>query len=257
MRVLLTGATGGIGSALAHALVGDGHAVLLQGRNEERLRALGETFPESACEYVVGDLTDSAQREHVVAAAAEFGVDTLCNNAGINQFAAFADTDVEHLITTNVTATLLLTQSLLPLLMQREAPRLLLIGSAFGAIGFPGYSAYCASKFALRGFAEALAREYADTALRVHYLAPRATATTMNDARVTALNEDLGTATDTPDSVAAQVMQALRQDRRRLQLGSTEALQARINAIAPGIVDRALRGKLPRIKKYFKETAHA
>jgi short-subunit dehydrogenase len=257
MRILLTGASGGIGSALAHALAHDGHALLLQGRSLERLDILRAELAGEGHACVAGDLRSRDDRERVVATATEFGVDTLCNNAGINQFSAFPETAIAALIDTNVTATLELTQAMLPGLLTRKAPRVVFIGSAFGAIGFPGYSAYCASKFALRGFAEALAREYADSALHVHYFAPRATETAMNDRRVTAMNRALGTSVDTPESVARQVLAAIKRDRPRLQLGSAEAFQVRLNALAPAIVDRALRGKLATIQKYLKETSHA
>jgi hypothetical protein len=79
----------------------------------------------------------------------------------------------------------------------------------------------------------------------------------MNDTRVTRMNAELGTVTDLPEAVAAQVLAALRSDRRRMQLGRAESLQSRLNALLPGIVDRALLGKLPVIRKYLEETQHA
>lgn len=253
MRVLITGASGGIGAALARALAAEGHFLLLQGRDEERLRALQFTLPESQCQIALADLTVEEDRQRLCNTAIAFGIDVLCNNAGINQFGAFTSTDVARIVEVNVTATMQLTQELLPQLLQQPQPRLIIIGSAFGAIGFPGYTAYCASKFALRGFAESLSRECADSPLRVYYLSPRATATTMNSSRVNALNESLGTATDTPEVVAERVLQALAGDVRRRQIGAVEAFQSTLNAIAPSIVDRALRGKLNTIKKHFKE----
>ena len=257
MRILLTGASGGIGTALATAFADAGHTLVLQGRDERRLGQLRESLANVDCVTVDADLTVHGDRQRVLDAAKTHGIDTLCNTAGINQFGAFAACDVARLIEVNVTATLLLTQALLPHLLEQASPRVVVIGSAFGAIGFPGYAAYCASKFALRGFAESLSREFADTALRVHYISPRATATSMNDARVTALNEELGTNTDTPDTVAAHVLRTLARDRRRRQIGAPEALQSSLNAIAPSIVDRALRSRLPTIKRYFEEVDHA
>lgn len=253
MRILLTGASGGIGAALARAFAAKGHFLLLQGRDETRLKALRDSLPRSACQLVLADLTLQDDRQRLCAAAVAHGVDTLCNNAGINQFGAFVESDIDRIIKVNVTATLLLTQELLPHLLLQTTPRLVIIGSAFGAIGFPGYTAYCTSKFALRGFAESLSREYADSALRVHYISPRATATAMNSPRVNALNAALGTTTDSPEVVAGRVLDALSRDTRRRQIGTTEALQSSLNAIAPSIVDRALRGKLPLIKQHFKE----
>ncbi|MDP5053466.1 MAG: SDR family oxidoreductase [Congregibacter sp.] len=257
MRILLTGATGGIGSALAKAFAANGHAVLLQARNQGRLDALAADIGDSRnLSTISADITDANGRERICEAAARFAVDTLCNNAGINQFAAFDQTDIEKMINTNVTATMMLTQAMLPILLENQSPRVIVIGSAFGAIGFPGYTAYCASKFALKGFAESLAREYEPDNLSVHYFAPRATATSMNDDRVTQMNKEMGTATDTPDQVAKQVLAALKNNRPRLQLGATERLQTRLNALLPSVVDSALRGKLPIIKKYLSESHH-
>lgn len=256
MRILLTGATGGIGSALAHALVGDGHNVLLQGRNEARLAALAKEIGSVDCDIVIGDLNHTDDRAGVVAAAQRFNVDTLINNAGVNQFGPFAASGIEAIISTNVTSTLALTQAMLATLLESAEPRVLFVGSAFGAIGFPGYATYCASKFALRGFAEALAREYADTNLHVHYFAPRATATNMNDRHAAAMNAELGTAVDRPEQVAARIVSALHKDQRRLQIGFTEALQIRLNYLAPGVVDGALKQQLGTIKKHFEENDH-
>ena len=76
------------------------------------------------------------------------------------------------------------------------------VGSIMGYLGYPGHAAYCASKFALRGFSEALRRELADSPVRVLYLAPRATRTAMNGAGICALNAELGVAMDEPAAVA-------------------------------------------------------
>lgn len=254
MRILLTGATGGIGSALARVFAADGAHLLLQGRNQERLDALVCELGDDRCLAVSADLTRAEDCARLIDAASGFDVDTLCNNAGINSFSSFANTDIAALINTNVTATLTLTQGLLPQLMSTSAPRVITIGSAFGSIGYPGYATYCASKFALRGFSEALQREYADTALEVFYLAPRATATPMNDARIDAMNHDLGNSTDSPETVAKAVLGALHKGRHRLQIGgSKEALQVHLNSILPGLVDRAISKQLPTIKQYLAD----
>jgi len=102
------------------------------------------------------------------------------------------------MINTNVTATILLTQQVLPFL-NKDCGRILIIGSSFGALGFPGFAAYCASKFALRGFAEALRRELADSKIQVAHLAPRATNTRLNSDAVVELNDVLGNSVDEPE----------------------------------------------------------
>lgn len=258
MKILLTGATGGIGQALAKALAADGDYLLLQGRNRQRLEQLEKALGAEHCTTVVADLNNPQDREALVERAGEVGVDCLCNNAGINSFGPFSDVDVSGIIETNLSSTLLLTQALLPQLLSRDSARIVNIGSAFGAIGFPGYAVYCATKYALRGFSEALSRELADTGVRVHYFAPRATSTAMNAGSADALNQELGVSSDTPETVAKRILKALKSDRRRLQIGRKEALQTRVNALLPGMVDRAISDQLSTIKSHYpKETSHA
>jgi short-subunit dehydrogenase len=104
-----------------------------------------------------------------------FEVNVLINNAGVSQFKLFeqaSESDISDIITTNTIAPMQLTQALLPLLKQYDKAQIINMGSTYGSIGFPGYTAYCASKFALRGFSQTLSRELADSNIRVKYLAP-------------------------------------------------------------------------------------
>jgi short-subunit dehydrogenase len=119
-----------------------------------------------------------------------------------------------------------------------------------GYLGYPGHAAYCASKFALRGFSEALRRELADGPVRVLYLAPRATRTAMNGAEVCALNAELGVAMDEPATVARELVAALRGSSPERLLGLPERLFARLNQLVPALVDRALRRQLPIIRRH-------
>ena len=126
------------------------------------------------------------------------------------------------------------------------------LGSTFGSIGYPGFSAYCASKFALRGFSEALRRELADTEMKVLYIAPRATRTSMNSAQVVAMNDELNVAMDDPLEVADQVAQAIIREREELYLGWPEKLFVRLNSLLPRVVDQALRKQLPIIQRFAR-----
>jgi len=130
------------------------------------------------------------------------------------------------------------------------------IGSTFGSIGYPGFSVYCATKFALRGFSEALRRELADTNVGVLYLAPRATRTEMNNAAVEAMNAELQVNMDSPELVAERLVQALDADLREVHLGFPERLFVRLNGILPRLVDKALRRQLPTIQHYATPAAH-
>lgn len=127
------------------------------------------------------------------------------------------------------------------------------LGSTFGSIGYPGFATYCASKFALRGFSEALRRELADTPIKVLYIAPRATRTGMNTQSVVALNDELNVAMDDPKTVAAQIAAALQYEHELLYLGWPEKFFVRLNSLLPGIVDRALRKQLPVVQRFARQ----
>ena len=240
-RVLLTGATGGIGSALAARLKAEGCQLLAQGRST-RIEATA---------FVQADLSREEDLERLATAACEFNANVLINNCGINQFSEFERADIARLVDVNVKAPMLLTQRLLPHLKSQPEAVILNVGSTFGQIGFPGYVAYCATKHAIKGFSEALRRELIDSTVHVQYVSPRATRTGMNSAVVNELNTALGTASDDPDYLAARIVEMLKNGRSRLQMGRAENLQVKINSIFPTIVDSALTGQLPTIRDHF------
>jgi len=206
---------------------------------------------------VIADLTSSAGREAVLRAAEAVpgGIDLLVNNAGAGEFAWLADQDeamLERIVSVNVLAPMQLTRLLLPMLLSQRAARIVNVGSIFGYLGYPGHAAYCASKFALRGFSEALRRELADTGVRVAYFAPRATRTGMNSAALCELNARLGVAMDEPAAVAEALADLLRRPGRERLLGMPERLFARLNQVVPGLIDRALRRQLPLIRRHAR-----
>lgn len=252
-RALITGASGGIGHALAARLCAEGAHLLLVARRVALPEALARQYPGQVS-VVSADLGSREGRERVLAAARAFGgLNCVVNAAGINQFALLEDQDdaaLESLVAINLTAMMQLTRLLLPLLRQAPDALLVNVGSTFGSIGFPGFAAYCASKFAVRGFSEALRRELADSRVKVLYIAPRATRTDMNAAPVVAMNVALKVAMDAPDTVAAQIAGALRREREELYLGWPEKLFARLNGLLPRLVDQALRKQLPVVKRF-------
>lgn len=254
-RILLTGATGGIGQQLAEHLSRGGARLLLVGRQAERLEQLVGRCHGRA-EGVCADITERAGRETVVQAARRLGgINLLINAAGVNHFSLLDQHDedaIAALVQLNVTATLQLTHRLLPMLRQQERAMVVNIGSTFGSIGYPGFAAYCASKFALRGFSEALRRELADTRVKVLYIAPRATRTSMNEQSVVAMNDELKVAMDEPAWVAAAVVAAIGREREELYLGWPEKLFVRLNSLLPRVVDQALRKQLPIIQRFAR-----
>jgi short-subunit dehydrogenase len=242
------------------ALCQAGARVLLVGRQAGALSALESRYgPQIAC--VQADLRHPEDRARVVAAARQLpGFNLLINAAGVNHFGLFEsmdDTAIADLIDINLTANLQLTRALLPLLKTAPQACVVNIGSTFGAIGYAGFSTYCASKFALRGFSQALRRELADTRVGVLYLAPRATRTEMNSAQVQAMNSELKVAMDSPAWVAAHLIKALERDLREVHLGWPERLFVRLNSLLPSLLDKALRGQLTTIQHFAKPCAAA
>ncbi|MFN6970608.1 MAG: SDR family oxidoreductase [Rheinheimera sp.] len=249
-RVLLTGASGGIGRAIARRLASEGASVLLVARRPEELLLLSQQLPGSHSCFSA-DLTNAADLQALLGfVQATGGIDMLINNAGASQFALATEQDYATQIALNLLAPMQLCQQFLPMLQQRPAATIVNIGSAFGSIGYPGFSGYCASKFGLRGFTEALKRELSLSKIRVLYFAPRATQTAINSQAVVAMNQELGNAMDTPDAVAAQLLAQLQQGQSRRFVGWPEKLFVRLNGVLPEMVDKAIRSKLAVILKY-------
>lgn len=261
-HILITGASGGIGSALAILLARRGTSLLLHGRNQKALDEIASKCMEQGCPRVVtcsADISNEAGRKRLTdCVSTSFPLlDTLINNAGIGCFNLFDEQSpelIERLITTNVTAPILLTQALLPNLTAKPEPRILNIGSAFGAIGYPGYTTYCASKGALRMFSESLAREYADTSLKVQYLAPRASPTAINTYRANQMLAATGGKSDAPVTVAEAAIKLLESGKAQAAIGWPEKLLVRLNGLRPELISAMLKRQLHKIKPYARST---
>lgn len=251
--VLLTGASGGIGQALAAGLARKGARLYLVGRNAEAMTLLKESLPCPQRHRIV--LMNSYADEEINALAARFTpenrLDILINNAGTSRFALFEQqtfNDIREQIRTNIEIPTLLTRALL----QRFNPHgiVLNIGSIFGEIGHPAWSVYSATKAATHRFSEALGRELHGNGISVLYAAPRATETALNSDGVYALNRRLGNSSDSAQFVAGRLVHMLETEQTRYRFGVTERLFVKINAWFPGLVDNALGKKLPLIQSY-------
>jgi short-subunit dehydrogenase len=260
--VVLTGASGGIGQAIAEKLDAQGARLILVGRNEQKLKRLIAKLGNSGHDALLADIGSSDGREHLRRYCESLGADRinlLVNCAGVNEFALFEEQSQQAMADTiniNLLSPMLICHDLLPMLMQCDQAQIINIGSTFGSIGFPGFGAYCASKFGLRGFTESLRRELADSSVQVSYIAPRATQTGLNSDKLVAMNNQLGTAMDKPAVVADQVLRAI-SDRSRLDryMGWPEKIFVKLNALLPSLVDSSLRKQLPIIRRFAKHEA--
>lgn len=247
LSVVLTGASGGIGSELAELLAEGGAQVLLVGRRGAPLAALVQSLGADArgrVQALAADITTTAGRNAIRDMATVRGCNVLINNAAQPCFGRFAEASAEQIetvLTTNLIAPIQLTLSLLPLLRAQAQARVLNIGSATGRLGVPGFAVYGAGKFGLRGFSEALRRELADTGVRVQYLGARATRTTFNDAQAVEFSRRTRTAVDAPEHVAEAAVALLLSGRGERFLGFPESAAVRLNGLAPSLLDGAFR----------------
>jgi short-subunit dehydrogenase len=259
-RVLLTGAGGGIGGAIAAELLAQGATVLLVDINEAALRRCvnGELQPfADRVDVYIADLTSADDRARLAEFARTWrgGVNVLINNAGVSHFRLLEEQpgeEVDLALAVNVQAPIHLCRLLVPHLQRQANAHILNTGSVFGSLGYPAYTVYSATKFAIRGFSEALRRELADTTVRVHYLAPRATRTGINTAAVDSMNAELGVAMDTPPVVARAVRQMLETGTVEAVVGWPEKFFVRLNSVLPRLVDGSLRKQLPVIRRHAR-----
>ena len=171
MRVVVTGASSGIGRAIALACARRGDTVIASARNEDALRALAAESDRIA--FCAGDVTREADRVRLIETAGG-SIDVLVNNAGRGYYAAFRDIEVqklEALFALNVIAPLRLTQLALPSL-EKSRGVVVMMSSVAGIVSSPRLGAYSASKFALEALAIALRAELASSNVAVVVVRP-------------------------------------------------------------------------------------
>lgn len=184
-KALVTGATGGIGEAIARVLHARGAIVGLHGTRVEKLEALAGELGERV-KLFPANLSDPAEvRELGQKAEAELeGVDILVNNAGITRdglFVRMSDADWDDVINVNLSAVFRLTRELTHPMMRRRHGRIINISSVVGVTGNPGQANYCASKAGVIGFSKSLAQEIATRNITVNCVAPGFIESAMTD----------------------------------------------------------------------------
>jgi short-subunit dehydrogenase len=246
MRAVVTGASSGIGRAIARELAAQGAKVVLLARREDRLRDLVAEIAAAGGEaaWVSGDVTDPAAREQTVAAAqSRFdGLDLLVNNAGIGTLGLFENADpagLRRVMEVNFFALVEMTRLGLPLLKQGRRPMIVNVGSILGHRGVPHNTEYSASKFAVHGFSEALRAELASCGVDVLVVSPGTTETEFFE-RVIARTS----APQWPEHQAVAAAAVARQTVRAIRKGRHEIIPYRwgkllvlLNRAAPRLVD--------------------
>jgi len=246
-HILITGASGGIGAAVTLALADQSTRLTLVARDPSRLQALARQVETKAAavNVLAVDLSATAHFEPLIAAAvaAQGPIDVLVNCAGVNAFKRLAETEPEivaAIVATNILVPMLLSRAVLPQMLERQRGRIVNIGSVMGGVGFAGFSAYCASKFAVRGFSESLRRELNGSGVAVTYVAPRYTRTALNSPQMDRMAKAVKMNMDSPEAVARAIVLAINGGKAEHAIGFVERLLLRINALFPRLVDGAL-----------------
>lgn len=184
-KALVTGASGGIGEAVARMLHAQGATVGLHGTRQEKLEALAADLGDRTFVFPANLSDRDAVTELGKKAEADMeGVDILVNNAGITKdglFVRMSDDDWDAVIEVNLTATFRLTRELTHPMMRRRYGRIINISSVVGTTGNPGQANYCASKAGLVGFSKSLAQEIASRSVTVNCVAPGFIESAMTD----------------------------------------------------------------------------
>ena len=184
-RALVTGASGGIGSAIAKALAAQGAVVALSGTREEKLAEVASTI-SGETHILPCNLSDSAAVDALVGQAADAmgGLDILVNNAGVtrdNLAMRMKDEEWDDVIRINLEASFRLARAALRPMMKGRFGRIVSITSVVGATGNPGQANYAASKAGLVGMSKALAQEVASRGVTVNCVAPGFIESAMTD----------------------------------------------------------------------------
>tara|TARA_R110002167_G_scaffold62754_6_gene177149 strand:- start:163 stop:870 length:708 start_codon:yes stop_codon:yes gene_type:complete len=210
--------------------------------------------PEDNGRFIQGDLSTSEGLEALIARVTAEPWDILINLAGIQHFGPLEAQHPDHLQATymvNLVAPTRLIHAVLPGMKARSIGQIANVGSVFGSINFAHFATYSSSKAGLRGLSQALRRELIGTGVGVTYVAPRAVRTPLNSATVNAWAALTGMQMDEPVVIARRIVQAIRTDRKDVFLGFPESLFVRLNGLAPGLIDGALRANDLKARALF------
>lgn len=255
-RILITGASSGIGRALAVQLAQQGARLALAARSADKLRELADTLSAGGAEVaaLTADVTAEADRARLVHEVEQRfgGLDVLVNNAGIASWAHFTDSSEEvlrQIMEVNFFAPAELMRRALPLLTRGTQPAIVNVASMCGRRAMPAWPEYSASKYALCGLTESLRGEFARFDVDVLLIVP---GLTRSDFAQHCL-QSKGRAEIAfekgmpPDEVAAGIVRALRTNKTETVLGSDARWMLRFNRFFPRLTDWLVARKVKRL----------
>jgi len=260
-RILLTGASSGIGRALTVRLAREGTRLLIAARSYDKLAELAHDLKNLPAEIVpmAGDVTQEGDRHNLLdRAVRQFGgLDVLINNAGIASWAHFADSSeaiLRQIMEVNFFAPAELIRRAIPILTQGEQPAVVNVASMCGRKAMPAWSEYSASKYALCGLTEALRGELARFDIDILLMVPGLTASELpqhllrSEGRMK-IDFDKGMS---PDDVAAAIVRSLHKNKTETVIGRDARWMLLFNKFFPRWLDRILAR---RVKKLYESSS--
>jgi short-subunit dehydrogenase len=257
--VWITGASSGIGEALAHAFWNRGASLVLCARRRTELERVSRQLGTKAGQHIVTlvmDVTDTASFKHHIALVQDFygKVDVLVNNAGISQRSWAAETPLDvdrRIMEVNYFGTVALTKAILPMMLEARSGAIVVISSISGKFGFYLRSAYAASKHALHGFFDSLRMEVWKQGLEVMIVCPGKIRTNIS---VNALTADGSThgqmdpgqeSGRAPEELAERIIRGLEKGEEEVYFGGPEMKAVWIRQYFPKLFSKLIRKQKP------------
>jgi short-subunit dehydrogenase len=242
-KALLTGATGGLGRAIAQALAERGARLTLSARNREALEAMAADLPGSGHDVLPSDLAEPGAAEQLAADAV--GTEILIANAGLpgaGKLDEFSAEEVKRALRVNLEAPMLLARALYPTMLEAGSGHLVFVASLSGKAASPRSSVYNATKFGLRGFALGLRADLTPRGIGVSLVSP-------GFIREAGMFADAGAkpppgmGTSTPEQVGEATVRAIEKNRVEITVAPIQQrIGAHIALVSPAISDKAQSG---------------
>ena len=254
--IWITGASAGIGEALAKALAAEGANLVLTARREEELQrvALETGLPEEKILILPADLTRHDQAKDLTdKVIRRFGsIDILFNNAGISSRALVLESPLsidQRVMDINFFAPVALTKAVLPYMVKQRSGHIVVTSSVMGKFGTPRRSSYSASKHALHGFFDSLREEISDLGIEITILCPGYIRTEVSVNAITATGEKFNKMSRNqlngpgPDQLAKRVVKGIKKGKREIRYGGIEILGLYLHRISPTLLYKYVRAK--------------
>lgn len=261
-RILITGASSGIGRALAGLCARAGARVAVAARSADRLAELAKELRAQPCPEILpltADVTRDEDRRRILDSVVEHfgGLDVLVNNAGVGSFGHFATSNedvLRQVMEVNFFAPAELMRLAIPILTRSEQPAIVNVASMCGRRGVAAWSEYSASKFALCGLTDALRGEFARFDIDVLLIVPGLTQTELRDHLLhntgrMKIEPDRGM---TAEEVAQAIVRSLERNRAETVIGWEARWILRLNRWFPRLVDRLMARK---VRKLYEQDA--